>query len=295
MIWVLIPYVLLHAANLLLLKYLAVLELPAPTTLVYRGLGCAMVAAVIALRTRTSLLPKFPREQVIRFLIAGASLYLLTQSFFYARASTVGWISRLDTALLICLGSLAGSQTSSARRLMAGFLIIGAIVAGMILRADGESLWGYCLAFIATCGLTAGYILMKRTGVKETTPVVALVAALALVFYGSTLGGLAQPPDPRVLGAILSGFCMYAIYDLTLRLYRRMDIALAEYPTLVSAAIVIPLENRILNSPFDATYSLCIGLQIVALGALLSTKSQLSLQAWVCRLRLRLVFLKQVQ
>lgn len=289
MIWILIPYVALHAANLLLLKYLAVLALPAPVTLCYRGLGCAVVAAVIGLRTRTSLLPKFPREQAVRFLIAGASLYLLTQSFFYARASTVGWISRLDTALLICLGPLAGSKTSPTRRFLAGILIAGAIVAGVTLRADGESLWGYCLAFAAMGGLTTGYILMKRTGAKETTPVVALVAAMALVFYGATLGGLATRPDPRVLGALLSGLCMYAIYDLTLRLYRRIDIAMAEYPTLLSAAVVIPLENLLLNTPWDVAYSMCIAVQIVALGALLSTKTGPFIHAWVCRLRQRLV------
>jgi hypothetical protein len=291
MIWILIPYVALHAANLLLLKYLAVLALPAPTTLCYRGLGCALVATAVGLRTRTSLLPKFPREQAVRFLIAGASLYLLTQSFFYARASTVGWISRLDTALLIWLGPLAGSETSTVRRLLAGTLVAGAIVAGMTLRADGESLWGYCLALLATGGLTTGYILMKRTGTKETTPVVALVAALALLFFGATLGGLAQRPDPRVLGALLSGICMYTIYDLTLRLYRRMDIAMAEYPTLLSAAIVIPLENLLLNTPLDVTYSMCIAVQIVALGALLSTKAGPFLHACVCRLRQRLVLL----
>jgi hypothetical protein len=289
MIWILIPYVVLHAANLLLLKYLALLGLPAPTTLVYRGLGCALVATAVAVRTRTSLLPKFPREQAVRFLIAGASLYLLTQSFFYARASTVGWISRLDTALLICLGSLAGSQASTARRWMAGVFIVGAVVAGLTFRAEGESLWGYGLALIATVGLTTGYILMKRTGAKETTPVVALVAALALIVYGTTLGGSAYSPDLRALGALLSGFCMYSIYDLTLRLYRRMDIALAEYPTLLSAAIVIPLENLLLNTPLDTTYSICIGIQIVALGVLLSTKTGLHLPPWVCRLRQRLV------
>lgn len=289
MLWVLIPYIALHAANLLLLKYLAQLGLAAPTTLVYRGLGCAVLATVVALRTRTSLLPKFPREQAVRFLIAGASLYLLTQSFFYARAATVGWISRLDTALLICLGSLAGSRTSTARRFIAGVLIVGALVAGMAFRAEGESLWGYGLALVATAGLTTGYILMKRTGARETTPVVAAVAALALIVYGATLGGMRQLPDPRALGALLSGFCMYWIYDLTLRLYRRMDIALAEYPTLLSAALVIPLENLLLNTPLDLAYSICIGVQIVALGSLLSTKNSLNLHPWVCRLRQRLV------
>jgi hypothetical protein len=174
---------------------------------------------------------------------------------------------------------------------MAGILIIGAIAAGMTVRADGESLWGYCLALLATGGLTAGYILMKRTGTKETTPVVALVAALALIFYGTTLGGLAPSPDSKVLGALASGACMYWIYDLTLRLYRRMDIALAEYPTLWSAALVIPLENLLLKTPLDLAYSICIGAQIVALGALLSTKTSLSVRSWVCRLRQRLVLL----
>lgn len=84
---------------------------------------------------------------------------------------------------------------------------------------------------------------------------------------------------------------MYWIYDLTLRLYRRMDIALAEYPTLLSAALVIPLENLLLNAPLDLAYSICIGVQIVALGALLSTKTSLNLSPWVCRLRQRLVTL----
>lgn len=270
---VLIPYVVLHALNILLLKAAAFVGASTPNTVFLRGLGCLLVGGAVALWNRRSMWPRHPREQAVRFIVAGASLYLLTESFHYARGTTVSTISRLDTALLIALGPLVGIANSGARRMVAVGLIATVAWLGYFGRGTEESLLGYGLALAATCGLTLGFVLMRRTGRKETVEVVAGVAALALITYG-TLGGakptIEQHAQLGSLFALASGACMFAIYALTLRLYRVMNIALAEYPTLFSTILVLPLEQWVFGIPFDVGYSLIVLAQIVVLGLLLT-------------------------
>ncbi len=275
---ILLPYVFFHAANGLLLKLTAVQGLSTEQTLFFRGSG-ALFCCVIASRwNRASLVPRYPKPQLVRFLLAGLSLFLIAESYHYAHASTVAVLSRLDIPLLLVLGPLAGEATGRNKSVLAMGLVVAQFYFAWAARDVGESLSGYALASLGTLGLSLGYLLMKKTGSRENVHVVAGVAAAALVFYSSVGialrgGTLATGSLTGILFAIASGCLMYAIYDLTLRLYRRYGVALAEYPTLFAVLLILPVEMALLQIQPTRFYVLNLVTQILVLGVLLLPRS----------------------
>ena len=62
---------------------------------------------------------------------------------------------------------------------------------------------------------------------------------------------------------------MYSLYDLTVRLYKVMDVARAEYPTLFSTLLVMAMEASLLNVHFDTLYVATMLANLVLLGLIL--------------------------
>lgn len=273
---VLVAYVGLHALHALALRHLALVGVSALDTMLLRGLGCVVLAIALGLRAGVSLMPNKPVLQGARFIFSGFALWLITAAYQHANATTVTVISRLDTAILMVLGPLIGvAATGLQRGLALGAIggLVGFVVWGG--GGGGETPLGYLLAFTGTMGITAGYLLLRSSAKTENNYVVALVAGLAIMGYG-LVGRLVAPSaspglDLAALGICLAaGAMMYALYVLTVQLYRRMDITLAEYPTLFAAILVMPAELVLFGTHFDALYVLAMIANVALVGGILA-------------------------
>ena len=271
---ILLAYIALHALHALAMRHLALAGVATADTMLFRGLGCVALAALLGAVAGARLVPNRPGLQLVRFVFSGFALLLITAAYQHANATTVTVISRLDTAILVALGPLVAV---AATRLQRG-LALGAIAAlvGFVALAGGgagESALGYALAFGGTLGLTGGYLLLRSSAKAENTYVVALVAGLAVMGWG--LGGKAIAPtaglDAAGLGVcLLAGAMMYALYQLTVALYQRMDITLAEYPTLLAALLVMPAEAVLFGARFDAVYVAAMAANVALVGGILA-------------------------
>ena len=265
-------YVLLHAFNGVLLKGLAIEGVGTADTLIFRGLGCIAVAFVVGMWQKINLWPKEPGLQAFRFMVSGLALWALTAAYQYANATSVAIISRLDTALLVVAGPLVGVPATKLQRFLAAIclaLLMGAALSGGI--GPDEEVIGYFLAIGGTIGITVGYLFLRASAAKEFMPVVAWVAGAAILGYGLvTRGSLSNWPETKLLvGGLLSGVIMYTLYDLTVRLYKVMDVARAEYPTLFSTLIVMAMEASLLNVHFEAFYVGTMMANLILLGLIL--------------------------
>lgn len=278
LIAILVPYVGLHAGHSLVMKYLTVRGCALEDILIYRGLGCVLTAVVLGALAGQSLRPNRPGTQIARFFFSGLALCLITAAFKYANATTVSVISRLDTAILVVVGPWIGVATSRIQQVLA-FLSLAALTGLSIVGTGGgtEQTLGYVLAFLGTLGITAGYLFLRASARSENIHVVAFIAGLAILFYGSAgklLGSdpLGWPGGVSVVVALLAGVMMFYLYQLTVWLYGMMDITLAEYPTLFAALLVLPAEHWLFGVTFDRVYVISVVANVALLGAVLAMK-----------------------
>jgi drug/metabolite transporter (DMT)-like permease len=269
-------YIGLHALNGLVLKQLANLGVATVDTLLFRGLACAVAAAVAGMSLGRSLWPNRPWLQVFRFFCSGLALWLVTAAYAYANATTVTMISRLDTAILLVLGPLAGVAARPGQRWLAACCIVIPMV--VVTRGGlgaGEQALGYVLAFLGTLGITMGYLFLRSSAKSENVQVVALIAGMAIAFYGGIgrlagAGSVTWPEWPALALCAGTGLIMYVLYDLTVRLYRVMDVARAEYPTLIAALAVMPAEALLFHVHFTPIYVGLMVANVAMLGAILA-------------------------
>lgn len=276
LVWALCLYVALIAGHALVLRHLARAGVSAEDTMIFRGIACIACAAVAGLVLRQSLVPNKPGLQLARFFFSGFALWLITAAYQHANATTVTVISRLDTAILMVLGPMIGVAATGLQRglsLVAIFMLVGVAIWGG--SGTGDTLLGYGLAFVGTAGITAGYLFLRSSGKSENDQVVAAVAGLAIAFYG-VAGRALGVGHPSTLDASslawlgVAGIAMYLIYILTLKLYKLMDITLAEYPTLFAALLVMPAEAVLFQVSFEPMYIAAMVANVALLGGILA-------------------------
>lgn len=270
--FILSVYILLHAVNGVLLKAMALNGVTTADTLIFRGIGCVVVAVIVGSWQKINLWPKKPALQAFRFMTSGLALWALTAAYQYANATSVAIISRLDTALLVVAGPLISVPATKVQRVLAALclmLLMGAAMGGGI--GPGETPYGYFLAIAGTIGITIGYLFLRASAAQEFMPVVAWVAGAAVLGYGvATRGSTTDWPSLLWMSAgLVAGVIMYALYDLTIRLYKVMDVARAEYPTLFSTLLVMAMEASFLNVKFDPFYVATMLANLILLGLIL--------------------------
>jgi hypothetical protein len=267
-------YISLHFLNSLTLKFVALHGYPVYHTLFFRGLACLTLGALLAWKNSASIIPKEPRVQITRFFFAGFSLLLIISAYQYANGTTVSIISRMDTPFLIILGpwiAVSVSRLQQGLACLSTLLIFGLAV---FLRGSNELAVGYVLAIVGTVGLTLGYLLLRSSARSENIYVIAVTGGCAIIFYGAIGSLVFEFPFhfsewKLALVSCFAGGIMFGTYDLTVRLYRIMDITLAEYPTLIAAVLVLPAEAMLFNVHFDIGYVVCMLSNVIMIGAIL--------------------------
>ncbi len=246
----------LLAASGLSLRYLAERGVSPADSLISRGLTCLVCVVIFAFMRKESLKPKAPATQVKRAAVAGLALTFFTMSYDWLSASAIAVLSNIDVPFLVILGPLVGVQASLRSRALA-FAAIGFLVWYVTgLDQHRELFYGLSSLFVGTALLCFGYLFIKRSMSEENESVTILTPSLAILVYGlAQKGGAVFPWSTEILVvAVISGAAMFGAYYATMRLYEQADLATAEFPSLLAALAIQPLEMLLLDLPMRATY-----------------------------------------
>jgi hypothetical protein len=243
----------------LCIKALAQHGVPVSENLIVRGLSCLAAVVILAGKKRLRLVPKSVRTQFVRAMLAGLALTFLTLSYNWLSASTVSVLSNVDVPLLIVLGPVFGVRASRTVRGLALLSIALLIVYTCNLEKQASLVYGLTTLVTGSLLLCFGYLFIKKSMTEENEAVAVLTPSLAIIAYGFMEGAVssqswsAWSPGLLAVGAI-SGLAMFLAYVATMRLYELTDIASAEFPTLLAAVIIQPLETLFLGEPVRPVY-----------------------------------------
>ena len=240
------------------LRYLAVNGMPFSDSLVWRGAICLLFVFAFARRRKMALVPKSISTQLLRALIAGLALTLYTLSYNWLTASAISVLSNIDVPLLMVLGPLVGVRASWRVRLLSLLSIVCLAWFVSNFEVQNGLLYGLGALMISTFLLCFGYLFIKRSMAEENETVTILTPALAIFGYGLLENGghLEGLTSDLLLATIFSGASMFGAYWTTIRLYKHADLASAEFPSLIAAIFVQPMESVLLHEPMRATYLL---------------------------------------
>ncbi len=254
MLTLLILFVAALVANALTLRRLGILEADLSWILFLRGWSCLVLVLIEAAYLRLSLVPSRLRVQILRAFLASGSLLSIIASFHYASAASVSLFQRLDLVFLIFFGVGLSAEVKRFRRIMMAPVLLGFLALGIWYKPPGDSLEGYLLASLGAFGLAVGYIFLKKSQAEENGAVAIMVPALSLLAISICLFWIDPSafPDLEVqLYSVIQGCLMYLVYKLTIALYRRLELSLAELPTLLAAWLVMPAESFFLEQSFS--------------------------------------------
>ncbi len=242
-------------------RTLALEGLPYSQSLFGRGVVCACLAIALGAKKRLSLIPKFPLSQLFRAAVAGVALSLLTVSYNWLTASTVAIISNADVPLLIALGPLVGIHAGHKVRWLALALTSLLVFFVAQLEPQPHLFYGISTLLTGTILLCFGYVFLKKCLQEENDAIAILTPSLAILFFGLTAtiwsgGPRSVVSSHAILQIGISGICMFAAYFATMRLYEISDLAVAEFPTLISSVLIQPLEFWFLKVPMQVSYLL---------------------------------------
>jgi hypothetical protein len=229
--------------NALLLRYLGIHDFPAPASMGLRALSCLIFTLIYSNAKEHSLRPKQPRFQLFRAVLGAFSLLAIITSYHYIHASTVTMLQRLDLLILCIFGFHVSAGKS---KLHVWAIIFCFALVSFLLKDPTEQIAGYLLACIGATGLACGYMMMKKSQASENFSITIMVPSLSCIVLGIALGPTAfaqSLTDPLATFAYASGATMFVTYYLTLKLFERMNIATAEFPTLLATTLVMPLET----------------------------------------------------
>jgi len=238
------------------IRVLALHQIPLSETLVVRGLSCLILVMAYSYRRKLSLVPKSIRTQVVRASLAGLALTLLSLSYNWLSASSVALLSNVDVPLLVVLGPIIGVQASLRARGLS-LLSIAVLVWYVVnIERTNQFLYGLGSLLLGSALLCIGYFFIKKSMNEENRAIAILTPSLALVLYGVLEGaGGVDPLKWSTLDlaiCILSGVAMFFAYVATMKLYDLTDIASAEFPTLLSAIAIQPIESIVLREPLNS-------------------------------------------
>ena len=240
------------------LRYLALSGVSYGTSLLSRGLACAVLVILFAALRGHSLRPKKFGPQLIRALVAGLALSFFTMSYKWLSASAIAVLSNVDVPFLVVLGPVVGISSHWRTRLLALLSISFLIWFVSGLEMQTHLIYGLSSVLLGTFLLCFGYFFIKRSMRVENEAVTILVPSLAIIVYGffQSEGEIVMDVLPFLFVSVLSGASMFFAYYATMRLYEQTDLATAEFPTLLASLVIQPLEALFLHAPLQFSYVL---------------------------------------
>lgn len=229
-----------------LLKSLSLDSVPTEVTLMVRGLGCILMSLLFAYKNNYSISPKKPKLQFARLFIAGLGLGLMIASYQYINASTVAVLFKFDVVFLIFISMFLGKKAKGMIYYALGAFALLSIHI-FFFKENSENILGYVAALSGTFVISIGFLLLNKSGKFENQAVTCLVPGVSISLFGLLLafqkqGTYFDISNFSLLIALFSGFVMFAIYNYTLKLYRKHSVVFAELLTFICIILFIPIE-----------------------------------------------------
>ena len=249
-----IVLVLCLSATGLSIRYIALHSIPLSESLVVRGFVCLAMVVGWARYRSLSLRPKFVKTQIVRAAIAGLALSFFSMSYNWLSASSVAMLSNIDVPMLVILGSLVGQASSLKTKLLSLLSIVLLVIYGSHVQHEPQWVLGLATLGLGLFLLCFGYYFIKKSMNEENRAITVLTPAVAIIVYG----GLQKFTEVSSLGTwdltilmvtVISAVGMFGAYYATMKLYALTDIAMAEFPTLLSSLAIQPLEYLLFNEP----------------------------------------------
>lgn len=262
--WSTVMIVCLTATGLSM-RGLALQGIPVSESLIFRGVICLLLVFGWAFYRNISLIPKSIKTQFLRALIAGLALSFFSISYNWLSASAVSVLSNIDVPMLILLGSLVGQVSSFRSKLLSLVSIVLLVIYGTNIHHEKNWLLGVSILGSGIFLLCFGYYFIKKSMNDENRVITILTPSLDIIFYGFLQLAISTPLSfslsysmswsrawdfDSILLATLSGVGMFGAYYSTMELYAQTDIATAEFPTLISALAIQPLESLWFHQDF---------------------------------------------
>lgn len=238
----------------LAIRSLAVSGIPLSESLILRGLVSLSLVVVWARVRGLSLRPKSMRTQFVRALIAGLALSFFSLSYNWLSASTISVLSNVDVPMLVILGSLIGQNSSRKSKILSLISIVLLVFYGLNVQQHSHWFYGLSTLGIGLFLLCFGYYFIKKSMNEENRAITVLTPSLAIIAYGLLQTFFDAPLTTAWdvqggLVGLVSGVGMFGAYYATMKLYDLADIAMAEFPTLLSSLAIQPLETLFFNEP----------------------------------------------
>lgn len=242
-------------ANNFILSMLASLHTPSYQSMVCRGIACFACSIVGGFLLKEKLIPKFPKEQMVRFGLAGAGLWAIIESYAHAKASEIALVSRFDVPLIIVFGFLIKMKVTRLQKTFALFVMGIIIISLKYFASESTSVFGLSLALIGTVFLGASYLLLGRTATSESGTIVSATPALACIVFGAGLSFFSNAQMNLTITAtllsFLSGVTMYLAYRICRHLYRRYTFLRAQMAYVLIPTLSIPMDIIYFNHSFS--------------------------------------------
>jgi drug/metabolite transporter (DMT)-like permease len=246
--------------------------------LLIRAVFNLILAFVVALATKQSILPTEPKLQLGAFFCLGLSLLLIFSAYQYISAGSVSTLQRLDIPLLVMIGIF--QKKIMAKKLLLSlfaFLLVGVLI--IYTQKSGENPMGYFLVLAGVLIIAINTLLQKQIAKKENIVAIMFVVSISSIFWGgircwqshSTFQNINSIILLSIFGLALINLAVFYLVNI---LYKKHSPELVRFPYLLAAfgtMIVEMLIKQKWENPIVIFGNIAI---LVVLTILLRTKQE---------------------
>ncbi len=260
----------------LLYRFLMIQGLEVSTVLFLSGLGCFITALIANAIAKGSFLPNEWKFQVIRVVNGGLTYTLILKSFQLLNATSVSIFSKAYLPIMILLPRL-GDKYSGTQKALASLSLASLLVFMFFTRDASEPLLGYLLLLLCTGLVIAEFVMLKTSTQKEGPFIVAAMPAIACMIVGGmgtkSVTLLSLTPGLWAF-SFLSGVALFFVYFLSIYRYRILPLGISEYPALITALVILPVEYLLFDWKPTPLYIFNVVILILLLGGVLFLKNK---------------------
>lgn len=248
------------------LEHLIAIGYSAPSVLIYRGILTFSLTVILSFKSRQKILPSNLYRQSIRIIIAGIALLLSFQSFKYLEAVTVSMIARLDIPFAVIIGFLTGNRKITFKVGLSIFALCMVLSIFFFARHIGEGPVGLGICILSVLLVSVSYHLVKKSTTEENNFVIVNTINVGCILvgfiYGLAFGNLTLIELSDVWIFAIASICQFILnYTMTV-IYRHRDIAHGQRPYLLSALVLLVVEQVWHQRVFDPHHSMIVVLVI---------------------------------
>ncbi len=229
------------------------------TILFSRGVIAFFFTLFLSMRYRVSIIPLKYYFQLFRLVNSGISLLLIFQSFRYLEASSVSMVQRLDIPFAVLIGFITGQRKHDYRIGLSVFACCLVLSIFFFAKQIGEKPIGLIFAIIGVIQLSLAYLLAKKSTGEENNFVIVNTTNIGCIIVGLTSGvifgnlTLIKPQDFGIL--YVASIFQFILHYLSCVLYRHHDVAIAQRPYLLSAFVILIVEQILDKRVFDLSHN----------------------------------------